>query len=91
MNNCSTLFELIRAYRTKHKIELECEYHAVSQAHPNYLTLPTRETIRAFDFGLMLARSMDSPRWLERRINFTASLAMTSIAGYVLGLGEAFC
>jgi FKBP12-rapamycin complex-associated protein len=31
---------------------------------------------------------MDSTHWLERRTNFTASLAVTSMAGYLLGLGD---
>jgi FKBP12-rapamycin complex-associated protein len=99
VNNCSTLFEMIRAYREKHKIELECEYQVVLQTFPNYYQLPSRDKLRAFELGLkqsdgcelkslMLARAVDSTHWLERRTNFTASLAMTSIAGYILGLGD---
>jgi FKBP12-rapamycin complex-associated protein len=32
--------------------------------------------------------SANSVDWLERRTNFTASLATTSMAGYILGLGD---
>jgi FKBP12-rapamycin complex-associated protein len=99
VNDCGTLFEMIRAHRAKHKVELECEYQRVLQTFPNYDALPLREKLRAFEFGLkqtdgmevralLLARAVDSAHWLERRTNFTASLAMTSMAGYLLGLGD---
>lgn len=32
--------------------------------------------------------SRNSEMWLERRSNFTSSLAVMSMAGYVLGLGD---
>jgi FKBP12-rapamycin complex-associated protein len=99
VNNCSTLFDLICGYRTKHKIEIDCEYQAVLRPFPNYVNLPIGEKERAFEIGLrqadglelkslLLAGAVDSTHWLERRTNFTASLAMTSIAGYILGLGD---
>ncbi|OHT09395.1 PIKK family atypical protein kinase [Tritrichomonas foetus] len=37
---------------------------------------------------LLLALSDDSNHWLERRIEFSTSLAMTSMSGYILGLGD---
>lgn len=33
-------------------------------------------------------KSPNSEVWLERRTNFTRSLATMSIAGYILGLGD---
>ena len=33
-------------------------------------------------------KSSNSENWLNRRTNFTTSLAVMSIVGYVLGLGD---
>ncbi|OHT08547.1 PIKK family atypical protein kinase [Tritrichomonas foetus] len=36
----------------------------------------------------LIMSSSDSNDWLERRVNFSTSLAITSIAGYTIGLGD---
>jgi FKBP12-rapamycin complex-associated protein len=33
-------------------------------------------------------RSVNSETWLERRTNYTRSLAVMSMVGYILGLGD---
>ena len=37
---------------------------------------------------ILLLFSSNSKEWLYRRINYTTSLAITSISGYILGLGD---
>jgi FKBP12-rapamycin complex-associated protein len=36
----------------------------------------------------MFMSAADAKDWLQRRLNYTASLASTSLAGYILGLGD---
>lgn len=49
----------------------------------------TLDSTSGDDFaGILWHTSRNSETWLERRSNFTASLAMMSMAGYVLGLGD---
>ena len=36
----------------------------------------------------MWLKSQNSELWLERRTNFTRSLAVMSMVGYILGLGD---
>jgi len=48
-----------------------------------------REQTRGDDLAKMLfLRSQNSEVWLSRRTNYTRSVAITSIAGYILGLGD---
>jgi FKBP12-rapamycin complex-associated protein len=97
--NCTTLFDLLRRYRTKHDIPVECEWNYVSERFPTYVDLRPIDKLRAFDQGLsktqgtelksmLFTESADSADWLERRTNYTASLATTSMVGYILGLGD---
>jgi FKBP12-rapamycin complex-associated protein len=99
VENCNTLFDIIRVYREQNKIDIECEFSFVKKKFPNYDNLPIKDKVRAYEAGLkvangmelktiLLQQSVDSHHWLERRANFTASLAMTSMAGYLLGLGD---
>jgi phosphatidylinositol kinase/protein kinase (PI-3 family) len=37
---------------------------------------------------ILVMLSCDSLDWLHRRLNYTVSLASTSMAGYILGLGD---
>lgn len=65
----------------------------------NYSVLPVINKVEIFRHILSETRGEDlkqilwlkSPNseiWLERRTNFTRSLATMSIAGYILGLGD---
>lgn len=45
---------------------------------------PSGEDLRE----ILWRTSGNSETWLERRSNFTSSLALMSMAGYVLGLGD---
>ena len=37
---------------------------------------------------LLFAMAEDSNHWISRRVNYSVSLSMTSMAGYILGLGD---
>lgn len=38
--------------------------------------------------SILWLRSKSSEEWLHRRINYTRSLAVMSMVGYILGLGD---
>jgi FKBP12-rapamycin complex-associated protein len=97
--DCSIVFEVLKKYRDRKKIHVECEWQYICASCPNYEQLPLADQMRVFtqafvkddgkDLKVMLFdNSADSADWLERRTNFTASLATTSMAGYILGLGD---
>ena len=75
------------------------EIQATLQKYPKYeeMQLPEREI--AFKYGLsqtlgddlkkiLLINASDSSNWVSRRTLYTESLAVTSIVGYILGLGD---
>lgn len=97
--DCSTLFDIIHEYRQKHNIQLEIEYANLKRIAPNYESRPLSEKVVAFEKGIavyegndlkqvLFDRARDSADWLDRRSTYTASLASTSMAGYILGLGD---
>lgn len=97
--DCSTLFEILRAYRQKNNVQLEIEFLNLNRIAPNYKSMPISEKVVAFEKGLaanngndlkqiLLDNASDSQDWLERRSTYSASLASTSMAGYILGLGD---
>jgi FKBP12-rapamycin complex-associated protein len=97
--DCNILFDILRGFRERNKIEVEVEWQYITAVFPKYDALPIEQKTRAFqqafgktkglDLKVMLFNgSADSADWLDRRTNFTASLATTSMAGYILGLGD---
>ncbi|KAJ0392374.1 hypothetical protein P43SY_011878 [Pythium insidiosum] len=97
--NCDTLHQLIRDYREKRKIQLNVEHRLMVQMAPDYDKLPLMQKVEAFKFALgettgqdlyrvLWLKSRDSEVWLDRRRNYTRSLAVMSMAGYILGLGD---
>ncbi|KAH0787702.1 PIKK family atypical protein kinase [Histomonas meleagridis] len=96
---CTTLFDLIKQYRAKHGIQIEEEYINIKKMFPNYDNLPLSKKREAFEKGLasndgndikhlLFEGARSSHDWLERRTNYSTSLAMNSMAGYILGLGD---
>eukprot|EP00052_Salpingoeca_macrocollata_P027230 m.257819 g.257819 ORF g.257819 m.257819 type:complete len:2371 (+) comp22712_c0_seq2:129-7241(+) len=96
---CDTLHSLIREHRERHRIVLNMELKLQLQMTANYDALTTIQKVEVFRYQIEksapddLARAMwrhsrDSETWLERRLNYTRSLAVMSIVGYVLGLGD---
>uniref|UniRef100_A0A6N2L582 Serine/threonine-protein kinase TOR n=1 Tax=Salix viminalis TaxID=40686 RepID=A0A6N2L582_SALVM len=97
--NCDTLHQLIREYRDARKIILNQEHKLMLGFAPDYDNLPLIAKVEVFDHALQntegndLARvlwlkSRTSEIWLERRTNYTRSLAVMSMVGYLLGLGD---
>ncbi|KAL6964513.1 non-specific serine,threonine protein kinase [Sarracenia purpurea var. burkii] len=97
--NCDTLHHLIREYRDARKIILNQEHKLMLSFAPDYDHLPLIAKVEVFEFALQntegndLARvlwlkSRTSEIWLDRRTNYTRSLAVMSMVGYLLGLGD---
>ncbi|KAJ4958930.1 hypothetical protein NE237_026041 [Protea cynaroides] len=97
--NCDTLHHLIREYREARKITLNQEHKLMLAFAPDYDHLPLIAKVEVFEHALAntegndLARvlwlkSRTSEVWLYRRTNYTRSLAVMSMVGYLLGLGD---
>ncbi|WOO83672.1 Serine/threonine-protein kinase tor2 [Vanrija pseudolonga] len=95
-----TLHTLIKAYRESRKILLDIENRLMNQmADDNYDSLPLMHKVEVFQYALdnttgqdlyriLWLGSRNSEAWLERRTAYTRSLALTSMIGYILGLGD---
>lgn len=95
-----TLHTLIKNYRDSRKILIDIENRLMNQmADDNYDTLPLLHKVEVFQYALdnttgqdlyriLWLRSRNSESWLERRTTYTRSLALTSMVGYILGLGD---
>jgi len=99
--DCDTLHDLIRDYRESKKIMLNVEHKLMQQVAPSqtYETLPFAHKLEVFEYALsstpgddlakiLWLKSESSEVWLERRATYTRSLAVMSMVGYVLGLGD---
>ena len=96
---CDTLHSLIREYRENKKIALNLEHRIIMNMSPEYDQLPLINKVEVFQHSLesthgtdlqkiLWIKSRNSEVWLDRRTNFTRSLAVMSMVGYVLGLGD---
>ncbi len=94
-----TFHQLIRDYRSTQKTPLDLEHQLMKQITPKYEELPLLQRLEVFQFALEQTQGMDLSRvlwlksrnsevWLERRTNYTRSLAVMSMVGYILGLGD---
>lgn len=99
VENCDTLNQLIKTYRETKNIKLNVEHRLLMEKNPNFDKLPFLQKVCAFqhvmdstkgeDIAKMLfLKSKTSEMWIGRRTNFTKSLALNSMAGYILGLGD---
>ncbi|EAS01249.1 phosphatidylinositol 3- and 4-kinase family protein (macronuclear) [Tetrahymena thermophila SB210] len=99
VHNCDTLQVLIREYRKAYHIRENPEYNLMEQKCSNYSVLPLPNKVEIFRYimentkgeelkKILWLKSPNSEIWLERRTNYTRSLATMSIAGYILGLGD---
>ncbi|KAJ2473934.1 phosphatidylinositol kinase- protein kinase tor1 [Coemansia sp. RSA 2322] len=97
--NCETLHEIIRDNREANGSQLNLEQRLALQFSPNWETLTVLQKVESFEFALsnspgndlqraLWYKSPNAETWLERRTNYTRSLAVMSIAGYILGLGD---
>lgn len=99
VENSDTLHVLIKEYREQHKILLNIEHRLMLQMAPDYDNLTLMQKVEVFQYALdntpgqdlyrvLWLKSRSSEAWLERRTTYTRSLATSSVAGYILGLGD---
>ncbi|KAK8942075.1 Serine/threonine-protein kinase TOR [Platanthera guangdongensis] len=97
--NCDTLHHLIREYRDARKMFLNQENRLMLAFAPDYERLPLIAKVEVFEHALqntegndlakvLWLKSRTSEVWLARRTNYTRSLAVMSMVGYLLGLGD---
>lgn len=94
-----TLHILIKEYRDSKKVPLNIEHLVMLQMAPDYDSLTLLQKVEVFDYVLdntqgldlynvLWLKSTSSESWLERRTTYTRSLAVMSMTGYILGLGD---
>jgi FKBP12-rapamycin complex-associated protein len=99
VEGCDTLNNLVKSYREMKNIRLNLENKLLQTKCPHYLKVPVPNKVEVFtqvleettgqDIAKMLwLRSKTADVWVDRRSNFTKSMAVTSIVGYILGLGD---
>lgn len=97
--NSDTLHVLIRDYRESRKILLNIEHRLMLQMAPDYDNLTLIQKVEVFEYALdnttgqdlyriLWLKSRNSEAWLDRRTCYTRSLAVMSMVGYILGLGD---
>lgn len=93
-----TLHYLIREYR-EGKSLLNIEHRIMMQMALEYENLTHLQKIEVFTYALdntkgqdlyriLWLKSRSSEAWLDRRTEYTRSLAVMSMVGYILGLGD---
>jgi len=97
--NSDTIHQLIREYRESRKILLNIEHRIMLQMAPDYDNLTLMQKVEVFGYALdnttgqdlyrvLWLKSKSSEAWLDRRTNYTRSLGVMSMVGYILGLGD---
>ncbi|XP_024379368.1 serine/threonine-protein kinase TOR [Physcomitrium patens] len=97
--NCDTLHHLIREYRDARKVLVNAEHRTMLGFAPDYERLTLMAKVEVFEHALdnslgndlakvLWLKSRSSEVWLDRRTNYTRSLAVMSMVGYLLGLGD---
>lgn len=97
--NTDTLHALIKEYRESRRILLNIEHRIMLQMAPDYESLTLMQKVEVFGYAMdnttgkdlyrvLWLKSKSSESWLERRTNYTRSLGVMSMVGYILGLGD---
>lgn len=97
--HCDTLHTLIRDYRDKRGKLLNSEHREMLKMAPDYDHLTLLQKVEVFEYALKQTKGNDlakllwlkspsSEVWFDRRTNYTRSLAVMSMVGYILGLGD---
>ncbi|KAK3923760.1 Serine/threonine-protein kinase mTOR [Frankliniella fusca] len=97
--HCDTLHTLIRDFREKKKILLNIEHRIMLRMAQDYEHLTLMQKVEVFEHALehtqgddlarlLWLKSPSSEVWFDRRTNYTRSLAVMSMVGYILGLGD---
>ena len=96
---CDTLHALVKEYREQRRTLLNIEHRLMLQMAADYDLLPVLQKLEVFEYALentggqdlakvLWLRSRNAEHWLLRRTNYTRSLAVMSMVGYILGLGD---
>jgi FKBP12-rapamycin complex-associated protein len=99
VHGSDTLNQLIQEYRQRKRIEVNVERDLIRSMYGKYDQLPLYNKIEIFEYAIsqtkgedlqkiLWSKSPTSEIWLERRTNYTRSLATMSMVGYILGLGD---
>ena len=99
LGDTDTLHDLIKSYRESRGIPLSTEHKILSKTVTNFDNLMLIQKVQLFEKALeqtdgkdleriLWLKSRNSEVWLERRTNYTRSLALMSMVGYILGLGD---
>lgn len=96
-----TFHSLIRDYRQIKKIPLNLEHREMLRIAPDYDLLTVMQKVEVLTealkettgkgndlYEILWLKSTNSEEWLERRTRYTRSLAVMSMVGYILGLGD---
>ncbi|GMM54893.1 phosphatidylinositol kinase-related protein kinase [Maudiozyma humilis] len=97
--NSDTFHVLIREHRDANKVPLNIEHWVMLQMAPDYDNLTWLQKIEVFQYAMentkgqdlaqiLWLKSRSSESWLDRRTVYTRSLAVMSMVGYILGLGD---
>ncbi len=99
--HCDTLHSLIRDYRAQKRVPLNMENRQMLKLAQDYELLTVMQKVEIFSEALdrttgkgndiqevLWIKSTNSEEWLDRRTKFTRSIAVMSMVGYILGLGD---
>ena len=97
--NCDTLHQLIKDERAKNNILPSAEHRVVYKTYPKFESSTILGKIETFLealkvnqgtelYNMIWSRAKNCESWLNRRTNYSRSLAVMSIVGYILGLGD---
>lgn len=97
--NSDTFHVLIRDHREANKVPLNIEHWVMLQMAPDYDNLTLLQKIEVFQYAMdntkgqdlaqvLWLKSRSSEIWLDRRTVYSRSLAVMSMVGYILGLGD---
>ncbi|CAM9334078.1 unnamed protein product [Discosporangium mesarthrocarpum] len=97
--NCDTLNQLIKQYRESKEIRVNTEMKVMKALAPDYEKLTPLQKLEVFSTALsetdgqdlvrmLWLKSQSAEMWLDRRTNYSQSLAVMCMAGYILGLGD---
>ncbi len=97
--NCDTLNQLIKEQRSMSNIALSIEHRKIFKTYPRFESSVMMNKIELFQDALNETQGMEinnmiwikarnCETWLKYRTNYSRSLAVMSIVGYILGLGD---
>ena len=99
VRNCDTLHQIIKEQRMKTNTIPSIEHKKIYKLYPKFETGAFLTKVETFKEALnetngreikitIWERSKNCETWLNRRTNYSRSLAVMSIVGYILGLGD---